>query len=152
MAAAAHKRMVCEFGLWAVTTTPPDAGGDTRRPAHGRSGAACYSAEMAVVAIAFDTHRFVKRLTGAGMDERQAEVLADEQVGLLNANLATKAELAAVEANLQAKITQVEASIAEAEGRLGEKIATVEANLLRWMVGTLIAQAGVIVGLLRLLS
>ena len=67
MAAAAHKRMVCEFGLWAVTTTPPDAGGDTRRPAHGRSGAACYSAEMAVVAIAFDTHRFVKRLTGAGM-------------------------------------------------------------------------------------
>ena len=107
---------------------------------------------MAVAAIAFDTHRFVKRLTGAGMDERQAEVLADEQVGLLNANLATKAELAAVEANLQAKITQVEARIAEAEGRLGEHIATVEANLLRWMVGALIAQAGVIVGLLRLLS
>lgn len=46
----------------------------------------------------------------------------------------------------------MEARIAEAEGRLGEKIATVEANLLRWMVGTLIAQAGVIVGLLRLLS
>ncbi len=28
--------------------------------------------------IVFDTHRFVKRLTGAGMPERQAEILAEE--------------------------------------------------------------------------
>ena len=100
---------------------------------------------MAVAPIAFDTHRFVKRLTGAGMDERQAEVLADEQVALLNANLATKAELADVEANLAARIAQVEAN-------LRSEIAQVEASLLRWMVGALIAQAGLIVGLLRLLS
>ncbi len=44
-------------------------------------------------AIAFDTHRFVKRLTESGFTERQAETLADEQVALLNANLATKTDI-----------------------------------------------------------
>ena len=45
-------------------------------------------------AIAFDTHRFVKRLTESGFTEKQAETLADEHVALLNSNLATKADLA----------------------------------------------------------
>ena len=45
-------------------------------------------------AIAFDTHRFVKRLTESGFSKQQAETLADEHVGLLNANLATKDDLA----------------------------------------------------------
>ena len=39
-------------------------------------------------AIAFDTHRFVKRLTESGFTEKQAETLAAEHVALLNANLA----------------------------------------------------------------
>ena len=51
-------------------------------------------------AIAFDTHRYVKRLTENGFTEKQAETLADEQVALLNANLATKADLAALKAEL----------------------------------------------------
>ena len=44
--------------------------------------------------IPFDTHRFVKRLAGEGMPIRQAEALADEQVALINSNLATKQDLA----------------------------------------------------------
>ena len=44
--------------------------------------------------IPFDTHRFVKRLTKEGMPTGQAEALADEQVALLNSNLATKQDLA----------------------------------------------------------
>ena len=85
---------------------------------------------MATVAIAFDTHRYVKCLTGAGMDERQAEVLAEEQVALLNANLATKADLAAVDANLQAKIAELDrdlrATIAEVDRNLQARIAAVK--------------------------
>jgi hypothetical protein len=50
--------------------------------------------------INFDTHRFVKRLVETGMSERTAEVLAEEQVDLLNSNLATKEQLAATEARL----------------------------------------------------
>ena len=73
-------------------------------------------------AIAFDTHRFVKRLTESGFTEKQAETLADEHVALLNANLATRADLAAV-----------------------------KADLLKWPVGALIAQGGLIVALVKLL-
>ncbi len=81
-------------------------------------------------AIAFDTHRFVKHLTENGFTEQQAEVLADEQVHLLNTNLATQADVAAIQRD----------------------IAEVKADLLKWMVGALIAQGGVIVALLRLLQ
>ena len=73
-------------------------------------------------AIAFDTHRFVKRLTDNGFTERQAETLADEHVALLNGNLATKADPAAV-----------------------------KADLLKWLIGALIAQGGLIVALVKLL-
>ena len=51
-------------------------------------------------AIAFDTHRYVKRLTENGFTEKQAETLAEEQAALLNGNLATKADLAALKADL----------------------------------------------------
>ena len=53
-------------------------------------------------AIAFDTHRFVKRLTESGFTEKQAETLAEEHVALLNANLATKADIAKIEAGIEA--------------------------------------------------
>ena len=75
------------------------------------------------------THRFVKRLTDCGFTEQQAETLADEHVALLNANLATKTDIAKVEA----------------------KIETVKADLLKWMFGAMIAQGGLIVALVKLL-
>ena len=78
--------------------------------------------EPTAQAIAFDTHRFVKRLTESGFTEKQAETLANERVALLNADLATKSDLAAV-----------------------------KADLLKWLVGALIAQGGLIVALVKLL-
>ena len=57
-------------------------------------------------AIAFDTHRFIKNLTDHGFTEEQAEVLANEQVNLLNGNLATKTEIKALR---QATKTDIEA-------------------------------------------
>ena len=52
----------------------------------------------------------------------QAEALADEQVNLLNNNLATKQDLESV-----------------------------KADLLKWMIGALIVQGGVIIALIKLL-
>ena len=95
-------------------------------------------------AIAFDTHRFVKRLSENGFTEQQAEVLADEQVQLLNSNLATKADLFSVKAELNAKIEGIKAD-------LNAKIEGVKADLLKWMIGALIAQSGLIVALIKLL-
>ena len=112
-------------------------------------------------AIAFDTHRFVKRLTDCGFTERQAETLAEEHVALLNANLATKVDIAAVKVDIaavKADIAAVKADIAAVkadietlrqETRAG--IETVKADLLKWMFGAMIAQGGLIVALVKLL-
>ena len=62
-------------------------------------------------AIAFDTHRFVKRLTESGFTERQAETLADEHVALLNTNLATKADIESLRQDTKTDIAEVKADI-----------------------------------------
>ena len=62
-------------------------------------------------AIAFDTHRFVKHLTENGFTEQQAEVLADEQVHLLNSNLATQADVAAIQREIEALRQETKADI-----------------------------------------
>lgn len=80
-------------------------------------------------AITFDTHRFVKHLTASGFSETQAEALADEQVNLVNSNLATKSDIQALKVEIQ----------------------KVRAELLKWMVGAMTAQTGVIVALFALL-
>ena len=72
--------------------------------------------------IAFDSHRFVKNLTACGFTEAQAEALAHEQVHLLEANLATKTDLAEV-----------------------------KSSLLKWMVGALTAHLAVIVAMVQFL-
>ena len=132
-------------------------------------------------AIAFDTHRFVKKLTERGFTEEQAEVLAEDQVALLNANLATKADIARTEAGLKADIEAVraeietlrlatkadieairveiealrketKADIARSEAGLKADIEAAKADLLKWLVGGLITQGGLIVALLQLLK
>ena len=124
-------------------------------------------------AIVFDSHRFVRNLTASGFTERQAEALANEQVQLLNGNLVTKTDLASVQTNLEAKLTGVktdlasvqtnleakiagvktdlEAKIAGVKADLEVKIANVQTNLLKWMFAALIAQASVVVTLIKLL-
>ena len=50
--------------------------------------------------IIFDTHRFVKGATDAGLTPSVAEFLADEYAQLLDSNLATKTDLARFEARI----------------------------------------------------
>ncbi len=127
-------------------------------------------------AIAFDTHRFVKRLTESGFTEKQAETLAEEHVALLNTNLATKADIARIEAGMDALRQETKADIARVEAGVDAlrqetkaDIARVEAgvdvlrqetraaieavkvDLLKWLFGALIAQGGLIVALVKLL-
>ena len=99
----------------------------------------CYDRTIAE-AIAFDTHRFVKRLTESGFTEKQAETLAEEHVALLNANLATKADVAKVEADIEALRQETKAAIM-----------AVKADLVKWLFGAPIAQGGLIVALVKLL-
>ena len=114
-------------------------------------------------AITFDTHRFVKHMTKAGFTEQQAEAMAEEQVSLLNSNLATEASLAKVDADLKAEIARIDAGLVRVESELKAEIARVEKDLkveiagaktetIKWVAGMLLVQTMVIVGLfLRLL-
>ena len=102
-------------------------------------------------AIAFDTHRFVKRLTESGFTEKQAETLAEEHVALLNANLATKADIAAVKADIDALRQETKASIEALRHETKAAIEAVKADLVKWLFGALIAQGGLIVALVKLL-
>ena len=43
--------------------------------------------------VIFDTHHFIKRMTDAGFTPTQAEALSDEQIKLINNNLATKQDI-----------------------------------------------------------
>ena len=146
-------------------------------------------------ALAFDTHRFIKRLTDCGFTEQQAETLADEHVALLNGNLATKSDIEAlrqatksdiealrqatksdiealrqatksdIEALRQATKSDIEAlrqaTKSDIEALRQETIASIakvemrieasKSDLMKWLIGALIAQGGLIVALVKLL-
>ena len=108
-------------------------------------------------AIAFDTHRFVKRLTDSGFTERQAETLAEEHVALLNSNLATKADIERVRAEIAGVRAEIERVRAEIEGVRAEvakveaRIEAAKSEILKWVFGALVVQGGLIVALVKLL-
>ena len=101
-------------------------------------------------AIAFDSHRFVKKLTACGFTEKQAEGLAEEQIRLLDGNLATRADLERVKGELQAEI---QVRTRQVNANLETRIESVKADLMKWMLAAVTAQmaliAGVVVGLVR---
>ena len=91
-------------------------------------------------AIAFDTYKFVKHLTEKGFTEEQAEALAIEQVNLLNSNLATKADIAIIQRDIEVLRQETRANME-----------ALKSNLLKWIFSALIAQGGLIVALVKLL-
>ena len=109
-------------------------------------------------AIAFDTYKFVKRLTAHGFTEEQAEVLAAEQVNLLNSNLATKADIEALRLATKADIAGVQQEIETLRqatkvdiAGIQREIEALKVDLLKWLFGALITQGGLIVALVKLL-
>ena len=111
----------------------------------------------------FDTHRFVKNLTAAGFTERQAETLAKEQIRLIEGNLATRVDVATVKSDLEIQIQQVksdleiqiqqvksdlEIQIQQVKSDLEVQIQSVKSDLMKWMVGAMTAQTGLLVGLI----
>ncbi len=109
-------------------------------------------------AIAFDTHRFVKNLTGHGFTEEQAEVLATEHVALLNSNLATKADIESLRHGIETLRQETKANIENLRAATKADIAGAKTGLLKWMFGAMAAmfgamaaQAGFIVAVIRLL-
>ena len=91
---------------------------------------------MDVQRTQFDSHRFVKRLTKAGLSEEVAEILADEHTRLVvPEDVATKADVGAVKADVGAVKADVEAVKADVEAldakveRVRAEMATVKADV-----------------------
>ena len=77
-------------------------------------------------AIALDTHAFIKRMTGAGMPEAQAEAvtaLVREVQASASSELATKADLLALKVEIREDIAPLKT----------------EAVVMRWMLGVVLA-------------
>ena len=95
---------------------------------------------MAQEAIPFDTHRFVRNLVAGGFTERQAEVLAYEQVKLINTNLSTTYQIDRVRLSISSRMELARLSI-EA------KIDSFKVFFLKWLIGAMLVQTIVIVSL-----
>ena len=112
--------------------------------------------------IAFDTHQYVKELKAAGFTEAQAEIQANWLKVLVENDLATKQDVHELELKLNARIEMVKTElkhdieITKAELQrdikaLDAKIEASKVELLKWLIGLMIAQTGVIIAIVKLL-
>ena len=93
-----------ESGAWHVGVVPEVHDSARISPFPG------YSRSMSAQRPQFDSYRFVKRLTTAGLPEEVAEILADEHTRLIVPDdVATKADVGAVRADLTVARADVEA-------------------------------------------
>lgn len=90
-------------------------------------------------ALAFDTLAYARRLEGAGFSRQQAETLAEEQAKLIDERLATKADIALVNANIDAARLATKAD-------LEKGLAETTSEALKWIVSTIGIQTVVIIG------
>lgn len=121
----------------------------------------------------FDSHRFVKRLTQAGLSEEVAEILADEHTNLIvPQDVATKGDVAAVDTRVAAVETDVAAvnskvdalatdldsvksrmatkeelhrEIAASEQRLRNAILEAKVSLIKWMITSMMVFSGIVI-------
>ena len=92
-------------------------------------------------ALQIDTLEFSKRLKAAGADERLAEAIVEGLTAADTSSLATKTDIA-----------DVRSEIAELRSELKLEIAGVRSDLLKYMIGLFLAQAGFLVAVLRFYS
>jgi len=94
-----------------------------------------------VTAIPFDTLKFVETLIRHGVPDEQAKGIAE----------AFKDAQAEGEIATQDDITLVRQDIRELELRMDAKISDIKFDMVKWMAGMLLAQAGLIAALVKLL-
>lgn len=88
--------------------------------------------------ITFDTHQFISTLIEAGFEVKQAEAVSSAfKAAQSDTDVATKRDLRELELRLESKIDKVTAEL--------------KVDLIKWMAGSLIAQAAVIATLVKLL-
>lgn len=99
--------------------------------------------------VAFDTLKLARRLEAAGFPTKQAQDTSEALAETLTANIASQADIHAVQGDireqglqLRAEINEVRSEIREVELRLRADMASLRAELIKWAVG--IGVAGVL--------
>lgn len=123
--------------------------------------------------LAIDTHQFVKNLTKSGFSEARAEALAAEQTRLFTGQLVTRdyfdSEMARFRAELTGYIdkklaeqtTDTDKKLTGLRAHIGTEMASLRAyidtelaglkhEMLKWLIGLMIAQAGLILAITQL--
>ena len=108
--------------------------------------------------LTFDTLKFANRLKTAGVPAVQAEAEADALSEVLETNLselATKEdlrhEIGDLRKDMDARFAGVDAKLEKTESVLRQEMSSLKFELLKWMIGVAIAQAGLLIGILRFL-
>ncbi len=86
----------------------------------------------AMTAIVFDTLAYAEKLEAAGFTPQQAKGQAHALREIIDDQIATKQDLAALDASVATKIAET------------------RAELIKWYIGTMFAMTGLIVGLIKL--
>jgi len=98
--------------------------------------------------LTFDTLKFANQLKIAGVPSVQAEAKALSEVFETNlSELATKEDLHREISDL---CKDMDAKLEKTESALQQKMSDLKFELLKWLIGLAIAQAGLIIGLLKL--
>jgi len=106
--------------------------------------------------ITFDTHEFFNELKNAGFSEQQAEVITKLQ----KTAVASTLEQARIDYDLDKLVTNesLSSQLTELESRvnirlsiLEVKIGDIKYDMVKWFAAMMIAQAGVIAALVKLL-
>jgi hypothetical protein len=105
--------------------------------------------------VAFDTLKLARRLEAAGFPTKQAQDTAEALAETLTANLATQADIHAVQGDirelglqLRTEISEVRAAIREVEIKLRADMASLRAELIKWAVGIGVADVLAIGGMI----
>ena len=124
---------------------------------------------MADSALIFDTHEDIQELVNSGMPEPQAETVVRQRVRLLERNLATKADIAAINASIETLRQETKADIETLRQETKAGIAATNANIetlrqeteklialgkndiVKWVVGANLGIAAMIVAAFKLL-
>lgn len=106
-----------------------------------------------MLVVAIDTLKVARKIKAGGFEDAQAEVLAEtisetitEAVEELEKSqleqLATKGDIKQVEL----QIKEIDARITEIKAQLEVKIAESKVELIKWVVGMLLVQSGLMIG------
>ena len=106
---------------------------------------------MEEAALILDTHADIQELVKSGMPEPQAETVVRQRVRLLERNLASKADIAATNANIEKLRVETKADIEKLRMETGKLIAMSKNDLIRWFISINLGTAALVIAAIKLL-